>query len=94
MSEAARKGKIFVDYLRNGRGATAVAAFSTRNKPGAPVSAPIAWEELSGRLHSDHFTIKDLPARLAELRKDPWADMGTTKQYIGASMIKRLAARK
>jgi bifunctional non-homologous end joining protein LigD len=93
-SKAARKGKIFIDYLRNGRGATAVAAFSTRNKPGATVSAPIAWEELNASLHSDHFTIKNLPARLAKLGKDPWADFATTKQSITAAMVKQLAGRK
>jgi bifunctional non-homologous end joining protein LigD len=92
MSKAARKGKIFIDYLRNGRGATAVAPYSTRTKPGATVSAPIAWEELTARLHSDHFTIENLPARLGKLKKDPWADIGTIKQSITAAMLKRLAA--
>jgi len=54
MSKAARTGKIFIDYLRNGRGSSAVAPYSTRAKPGATVSAPIAWEELTSSLHSDH----------------------------------------
>ena len=93
MSKAARKGKIFIDYLRNGRGSTAVAPFSTRAKPGATVSAPIAWEELTASLHSDHFTIENLPARLSKLKKDPWADIAKTKQSITAAMLKRLAAR-
>ncbi len=93
MSKAARKGKIFIDYLRNGRGATSVAPYSTRAKPGATVSTPISWEELSARLHSDHFTIENLPARLRELKKDPWADMAKTKQLITAAMVKRLVVR-
>jgi bifunctional non-homologous end joining protein LigD len=93
MSKAARKGKIFIDYLRNGRGATAVAPYSTRAKPGATVSAPIAWNELSSRLRSDHFTIENLPARLAKLEHDPWADMAKTRQSITAAMMKRLASR-
>jgi bifunctional non-homologous end joining protein LigD len=94
MTKAARKGKIFVDYLRNGRGATAVAAFSTRNRPGATVSAPISWEELTTELRSDHFTIENVPARLAHLKKDPWADMAKTRQSLSASMRKRLLAAK
>ncbi|HEX3448943.1 MAG TPA: DNA ligase D [Isosphaeraceae bacterium] len=93
MTKAARKGKIFIDYLRNGRGATAVAPYSTRAKAGATVSAPIAWEELTASLHSDHFTIENLPARLSKLKRDPWADMATTKQSITAAMLERLAAR-
>jgi bifunctional non-homologous end joining protein LigD len=93
MSKAARKGKIFIDYLRNDRGATAVAAYSTRAKPGATVSAPIAWEELTASLHSDHFTIEKLPARLSTLKQDPWADMAKTKQSLAAAMLKHLTAR-
>ena len=93
MSKAARKGKIFIDYLRNGRGATAVAPFSTRNRPGATVSVPIAWEELTASLRSDHFTIENLPARLSKLKKDPWAELPKTRQSITAAMVKHLAAR-
>jgi bifunctional non-homologous end joining protein LigD len=93
MSKAARKGKIFIDYLRNGRGATSVAPYSTRAKPSATVSVPIAWDELSSALHSDHFTIANLPSRLSKLKQDPWADMSKTKQTITAAMRKRLARR-
>jgi bifunctional non-homologous end joining protein LigD len=92
MSKAARKGKIFIDYLRNGRGATAVAAYSSRAKPGATVSAPIAWEELSPRLRSDHFTIENVADRLSKLKRDPWAEMAKARQSITAAMQKRLAA--
>jgi bifunctional non-homologous end joining protein LigD len=93
MSKAARKGKIFIDYLRNGRGATAVAPYSTRNRPGATVSVPIVWEELTASLHSDHFTIENLPARHSRLKTDPWAELAKTKQSITAAMVKRLAPR-
>jgi bifunctional non-homologous end joining protein LigD len=93
MSKAARKGKIFIDYLRNSRGATAVAPFSTRAKPGATVSAPIAWDELTASMQSDHFTIENLPARLSKLKQDPWADIAKIKQSITAAMIKRLGVR-
>jgi bifunctional non-homologous end joining protein LigD len=90
MSKAARKGKIFIDYLRNGRGATAIAPFSTRARPGAPVSVPIAWEELTSRLRSDQYTIGSVLTRLAKLKKDPWADISKTKQTITKTIRKRL----
>jgi bifunctional non-homologous end joining protein LigD len=90
MSKAARKGKIFVDYLRNGRGATSVAPFSTRSRVGAPVSMPITWDELSPKLRSDSFTVSNVMARLNKLRKDPWADIANTKQSVTKAMVKRL----
>jgi bifunctional non-homologous end joining protein LigD len=71
MSKTKRTRKIFIDYLRNARGATAVAAYSTRAKPGAPISTPLDWEELTTEIRSDHFTIRNLPERLSGLRKDP-----------------------
>jgi len=89
-SKAARKGKIFIDYLRNGRGATAMAAYSTRAKGVPTVSVPIAWDELGPRLTSDHFTIRNVPTRLKKLRPDPWADLPQTKQSITAAMLKQL----
>ena len=90
MSKVARKNKIFVDYLRNDEGATAIAPYSTRNRPGATVSVPISWDELTGRLKSDHFHIYNVPTRLAKIKKDPWRDIRTTKQSITALMLKRL----
>jgi bifunctional non-homologous end joining protein LigD len=90
MSKASRKGKIFIDYLRNGRGATAIAPFSTRARRGAPVSVPIAWDELSPQLTSDHFTVRNVVERLETLRRDPWAELLTTKQSLTKSMFKRL----
>ncbi len=74
VSKRARVGKIFVDYLRNGRGATAVAAYSTRARAGAPVSTPLAWEELTARIKPNQFTLTNLRQRLARLKSDPWAD--------------------
>ena len=93
MSKTARKGKIFIDYLRNARGSTAVAPYSSRARSAATVSVPIAWDELTPKLRSDHFTIENVPGRLSQLKKDPWADMAKTKQSITAAMMKRLAAR-
>ena len=82
MAKAARKGKIFLDYLRNDRGATAVAPYSTRAKPGAPVSTPLAWDELSSRIRSDHFRVDNVPQRLAGLPHDPWEGFFEIKQQL------------
>ncbi|MGQ3078001.1 MAG: DNA ligase D [Allorhizobium sp.] len=74
ISKAKRKGKILIDYLRNGRGATAVAPYSTRARPGAPVSMPLSFDELSPQILPNHFTVGNVPARLAESDGDPWED--------------------
>jgi bifunctional non-homologous end joining protein LigD len=92
MSKAKRKGKIYVDYLRNAQGATAVAAYSTRARPRAPVSVPLAWDELSIELRSDSFTLVNLPDRLRRLPKDPWAEYGATKQRLTKTMRLRLTS--
>lgn len=72
ITKSKRRGKILVDYLRNQRGATAVAAYSTRARPGAAVSMPLAWEELSAAIGPDYYTVENTPTRLASLRSDPW----------------------
>jgi bifunctional non-homologous end joining protein LigD len=92
MSKAARKGKIFIDYLRNGRGATAIAPYSTRARAGATVSVPISWNELSPKLKSDQFTVENLFSRLDRLKSDPWAEIANVKQSITKSMMKELRA--
>ncbi len=70
--KARRQGKILIDYLRNQRGATAIAAYGSRARPGAPVSMPLDWEELSQAIGPAHFTIANAPTRLASLSKVPW----------------------
>ena len=79
-----RRGRIYLDYLRNLRGATAVAAFSTRARPGAPVSTPLAWDELGPRIRSGHYTVANLSRRLASLKSDPWAAYARTRQALPA----------
>ncbi|KTC64741.1 DNA ligase D [Legionella adelaidensis] len=82
MSKAKRKGKIFLDYLRNQRNATAVAAYSTRARVHAPVATPLHWDELSKNYDETYFTIKTLCKRLSTLKKDPWEDFFTLKQAL------------
>jgi bifunctional non-homologous end joining protein LigD len=71
-TKAKRQGRIFIDYLRNGRGNTAVAAYSARARPGAAVSAPLEWSELTAEIGPAHFTVNNMGARLSGLKKDPW----------------------
>jgi bifunctional non-homologous end joining protein LigD len=89
MSKARRKGKILIDYLRNSRGSTSVAAYSTRAKPHAPVSTPIRWDEL-GRVRPDQFTVENLARRLEGTRSDPWAGYFHNRQRLTAAMRKTL----
>lgn len=88
MSKAARPGKIFLDYLRNGRGATAIVPYSTRARPSAPVSTPLTWSELSTRIHSDTYTVRNLQRRLSSLKCDPWEAIGTVRQSLAGPLKK------
>jgi bifunctional non-homologous end joining protein LigD len=92
MTKSRRKGRVFVDYLRNGRGATAVAAYSTRARAGAPVSVPITWDELSTGIRANHFTVENLRQRLDFLKHDPWEgffDSGQTLAITTRPRTKR-----
>jgi bifunctional non-homologous end joining protein LigD len=71
--KAGRENKILLDYLRNNRTNTSIAAYSTRARPGAPVSVPISWEELRPRLKPESFSVKTVPTRVRRRRADPWA---------------------
>lgn len=77
-----RHGRIFIDYLRNSREATAVAPFSTRARDGAPVSVPIDWSELGSLKAANTYTVNNIAQRLSRLRKDPWAGIGKVKQPL------------
>ncbi len=84
-----RVGRIFIDYLRNGKGATTVAAYSLRAREGLPVSVPIWREELSQLKGANQWNIGNLHTRLAQV-EDPWAEMGKTRQSITLRMRKQL----
>ena len=93
MSKAKRKGRIYVDFLRNQRTATFIAPYSTRAKPGAPVSVPIFWEELDEGVRSDQFNTATLPRRLRSLKKDPWAEIDRLRQGITAAAMRKVGMR-
>ncbi len=74
MSKSRRRERIYVDYHRNRRGSTSVAAYSLRARAGATVSTPIAWDELP-QIHPTEFTLRSVPTRLATINDDPWREM-------------------
>jgi bifunctional non-homologous end joining protein LigD len=80
-----RVGRIFADYLRNGRGATTACAFSARARPGLGVSVPVAWDELPELTSAAHWTIRNAHERL-ESDQDPWADYAKTRQTLAKAM--------
>jgi bifunctional non-homologous end joining protein LigD len=81
LSKTARHKKIFIDYLRNNRASTSVAAYSTRSNPEATVSTPLHWDELR-RLRNERFTVQSVLHRVAALKADPWADYWGAKQRL------------
>ena len=90
MGKRHRVGKIYLDYLRNNRTNTSIAAFSTRARPDAPVSVPIVWAELSAKRTPDRFTIATVPGRVAKLKADPWKDYWRATQTIPRNAIAAL----
>ena len=85
-----REGKIFVDYLRNQRGGSAIVNYSTRAKKGAPVACPLRWDELKGLKVAAPYTARTLPARLKALKRDPWDGFFSTRQSITVKARKAL----
>ena len=92
MSKAARTGKIYLDYLRNERGATAVAPYSMRARTGLPVSVPLEWDELTGK-ERPRFTIEDFASWQPRLESDPWQAMPGVKQTIAKDALERFAGK-
>jgi bifunctional non-homologous end joining protein LigD len=82
ITKSLRKGKILIDYLRNSLEQTSVAAYSTRARAGAPVSVPVAWQELGRTTSAHQYAVFDLTKRLPGLQRDPWADIGRVRQQL------------
>ncbi|WP_420141365.1 DNA ligase D [Sphingomonas sp.] len=82
MKKATRKGRIFLDWLRNQRGATAVLPYTVRARPGAPVAAPVGWDELEGIDTAARFTIADIDTLLARAESGALANWGRAKQAL------------
>ena len=91
-AKSKRKERIFVDYLRNAEGATAVAPYSVRARKNAPVATPIFWEELAKDLRFDYFNVRNIRDRLAKGR-DPWADFTSTKQSVTYAAAERVGLK-
>jgi bifunctional non-homologous end joining protein LigD len=90
-SKARRAGKIFIDYLRNAQGASAIAPYSTRATEGAPVATPLSWKELDSGVDPASFTVTSVPRRLSA--PDPWRGYDRVRQSITATMMRRLEQR-
>ena len=90
MAKKVRTQKIFVDYLRNQRGGTAICNYSTRARPGATVACPLRWDELKGLKTAAPYNVRTLPARLKTLKGDPWEGYFSTRQSITAKAKKTL----
>lgn len=90
MTKTKRTGKIFIDFFRNDRGATAVAPYSTRARSGAPVAVPLDWSEAVASLAPAHFTVETVPRRLAQMTHDPWERMLKLEQAITAAALKEM----
>jgi bifunctional non-homologous end joining protein LigD len=88
--KVSRQRKIFIDYLRNAEGATAVAAYSLRSRANAPVSTPIDWSELSRDVRFDYFNARNVPTRLAKLKHDPWAEMSESAHKLTKAMMAKV----
>ena len=85
--KALRTGKVLIDYFRNNRGSTSVAAYSPRARPGAPVSAPLQWAELDDLLSPTQYNVTNTPALVAR-RSDPYQELLTTRQRLTAAMLR------
>jgi bifunctional non-homologous end joining protein LigD len=93
MAKRERRGRIFLDYLRNARSATAVAASSLRARPGVPASTPLTWSELDAIDHPADLDYATVPARLDYQFVDPWAGIDRAARALTKEMADKLAIR-
>jgi DNA ligase D len=93
MAKAQRRGRIYLDYLRNVRGATAVAPYSLRARPGVPASTPLAWEELSQVDDPADLNYATVPERLASGHVDPWAGIDRSARALTRAIERKLQER-
>jgi bifunctional non-homologous end joining protein LigD len=82
---ADRRGRILIDWLRNGLGSTAVASFCPRARPGAGVATPLAWAEVMPKLDLGAFTLRTVPERLRQLKGDPWEGFEAARRDLPAA---------
>ena len=85
-----RTRRIFIDWLRNSEGATAIAPYSVRARPGAPVATPLHWDEVGGRMKPEKYHVGNVAKRLQGLHSDPWKQLRRKPQAITAAMKRKL----
>jgi len=93
LTKSTRTGRIFVDYLRNAEGATAVAPYSLRAKANAPVAMPIDWDQLDADVRFDHFNVRNVPAMLKRRKRDPWDELPRVRQTLSDAMLQQVGAK-
>ncbi|HEX6137142.1 MAG TPA: DNA ligase D [Casimicrobiaceae bacterium] len=91
--KVSRHGRIFIDYLRNAEGATAVAAYSLRAKANAPVSTPVHWDELARDVRFAHFNARNVPGRLSKLASDPWQSIDEHRARLDGALMAKVGYR-
>ncbi|WP_428485423.1 DNA ligase D [Rhodopila sp.] len=90
---ADRRGRILIDWLRNGLGSTAVASFCPRARPGAGVATPLAWQEVTPKLDLAAFTLRSVPERLGRLKADPWDGFEAARRKLPAAPERKMAEK-
>ncbi|HEY6095608.1 MAG TPA: DNA ligase D [Gallionellaceae bacterium] len=94
LAKSKRHGRIFIDYLRNGRGASAIVSYSPRARPGAPVAVPLRWDELSPAVRSDCYSVDTLRRRLRALKADPWEGFFEAAVPLSTAMLKAVGVEE